>query len=43
MTRQVRQVSRWIAVAAALVFMPAWAQAQEQSVTVSGRDRKSVV
>jgi len=37
MTRQVRHVSRWIAAAAALVFMPAWARAQEQSVTVSGR------
>jgi TonB-linked SusC/RagA family outer membrane protein len=37
MTRQVRQVSRWITVAAALVFAPELARAQEQGVTITGR------
>src|SRR5438094_9818237 len=37
MTRQVRQLSRWIAVAAAMAFAPTLARAQEQSVTVPGR------
>src|SRR5437667_888309 len=37
MTRQVRQLSQWIAVAAAMAFAPTLARAQEQSVTVTGR------
>ena len=37
MTRQVRQLGRWITVAAAMAFTPMVARAQEQSVTVTGR------
>src|SRR5437762_12582523 len=37
MTRQVRQLSRWIVVAAALLFTPTLARAQEQAVTITGR------
>src|SRR6185503_7117031 len=34
---QVRQVRQWIAVAAALAFVPVWANAQDRSVTITGR------
>src|SRR6185503_7198912 len=34
---QVRHVRQWIAVAAALAFVPVWAQAQDRSVTITGR------
>ena len=37
MSFQVRDLRRWIGVAAALVFVPAFVQAQDRSVTITGR------